>query len=61
MVLVFRYYLLNVGKNHVLYPVYVLKWVLSEMLALPHVEKPTPKSIKKNKEVTKIKVDEKKI
>ena len=37
MVLIFKYYLLNAGKNHVLYPFYVLKGVLSEMLTLPLV------------------------
>jgi len=39
MVLIFKYYLLNIGKSHVLYPFYVLKGVLSEMLALPLIEK----------------------
>jgi len=37
MVLIFKYYLLNVGKSYVIYPFYVLKWVLSEMLVLPRI------------------------
>ena len=38
MVLILKYYLLNVSKSNVLYPFYVLAWVLSEMLALPLIE-----------------------
>jgi hypothetical protein len=29
--------LINVGKNFNLYPIIVLAWILSEMLALPHI------------------------
>ena len=39
MVLTFGYNLINVCKNLNLYPIFVLAWVLSEMLATPHLEK----------------------
>lgn len=34
MVLIIRYYLFNVGKSYVLYPFYVLKWILSAYLGV---------------------------
>jgi hypothetical protein len=48
MVLTFGYIFLNVSETFNLYPIYVLAWVLSEMLAVPHIER-TKKIIDDNK------------